>query len=97
MSANLQLNQLPKRALCGSNGIRSADQKKVPIPQTHNQTQQVIKHGDRLRHDPGDDPNTNTNGDPGPDRQETSVMHLVGATEDAHVDVFAGNVAKYDT
>lgn len=24
-------------------------------------------------------------------------MHLVGATEDAHVDVFAGNVAKYDT
>jgi hypothetical protein len=65
-------------------------------PQTYNKTQQVIEHRNRLRHDPGNDPDTNANGDPGSDGEQTAVVHLVGTAEDADVDVFACNVAKDD-
>lgn len=64
---------------------------------TYDQTEQIIEHRDGLCNDPGNNPDTEADGNPGSNGEEASAMHLVGSTEDAHVNVFARNMTQDDT
>lgn len=66
-------------------------------PMTYNETEQVIEHGDRFRDNPWDDPDADTDGNPGSNGKEASAVHLVGTTEKADVDVLARNVTQDNT
>lgn len=66
---------------------------------SYNQTEQLIEDRDGLGNDPGNEPHTESESHPRSNGQEASLMHVVRAlaTEDANVDVLAGNVAEDDT
>ena len=51
----LQLNQLPNSALCDH---RLADALCLSNFRTYNQTQEIVEHWNRLRDNPGDNPDT---------------------------------------
>jgi len=67
------------------------------VLKTYNQTQKIVENGDGLGNNPGHNPNTKTDSDPGPNGEETPTVHLVGSTENAHVDVLTGNMAQDDS
>jgi hypothetical protein len=66
---------------------------------THNQTQQVIEHRDRLGNNPRNSPGGKANCNPSTSGQQTPLVHVVGAlaTEDADVDILASNVTEDNT
>ena len=64
---------------------------------TYNKTEQVVEDRNGLRHNPRNNPDSKTNSNPRSNRQEASAVHVVGATEHAHIDVFTGDMAQDDT
>lgn len=63
---------------------------------TYDKTQQVVEDGNRFSDNPRDNPNTDTDSDPGSNGEEATAVHLVRAAEHTHVDVLAGDVAQDD-
>ena len=61
--------------------------------QRRNQTQQVVKHRNRLGNDPRYRPQHKSNHHPRPDRQQTALVHPVRTPEEPDVDVLACDVA----
>lgn len=96
MGLNLQLNQLPNKALCAdvlvAHNTRDGNK-------TYNQTEQVVKHRNRLGNDPSDSPSAQGNSNPGSECERAVLVHVVGAlaTEDANINVLAGNVTEDNT
>lgn len=96
MGLNLQLNQLPNKALCAdmlvTYNIKDGNQ-------TYNQTEQVVEHRNRLGNDPSDGPSAQGNSNPGSECERAVLVHVVGAiaAEDTNINVLAGNVTKDNT
>jgi hypothetical protein len=59
----------------------------------YNQTQEVIKHRDRRRNHPGDNPQSKGDAHPGSHSNEILLVDSIGAPEDTDVDIFACDVA----
>ncbi|GMG08838.1 unnamed protein product [Aspergillus oryzae var. brunneus] len=64
---------------------------------TYNQTQKVVEDGNGLGNDPCDHPQGERNANPGSNSKNALLVHVVRATENANIDVFAGNVAVDNT
>lgn len=64
---------------------------------TYNQTQQIVEDRNRLRHNPRHHPDKKANGHPRSDGRQVSAVHLIGSTEESHVDILASNVSEHDT
>lgn len=66
---------------------------------TYNQTQQVVKHRNRLGDDPGNGPCGQTDRYPSTGGQQTPLVHMVRtlATEDSNVDILACHMAEDHT
>lgn len=67
------------------------------IEYTYNQAEKVTEDRNSFGDDPGKDPQTRGNTDPGADGDPVTLMHAVSTTEDTDIDVFEGDVAVDDT
>lgn len=65
--------------------------------QRADQTEQVTEDGNSIGDDPGNHPASETNGDPGSNGNQITLMHAVSSTEQTDVDVLETNVAVDDT
>jgi hypothetical protein len=61
-----------------------------------NQTQQVTKDRNSIGNDPGDNPASEGNGNPGANGYHITLVHAVGSSEHADVDVLETDVAVDD-
>lgn len=64
---------------------------------TYNQAQKIVEYRNRLRNNPGNDPNHKANSDPGANGEEAVAVHLVRSAEDAHIDLFASNMSQHNS
>lgn len=60
---------------------------------THDQTQEVVEHRDRLSNDPRDNPQHQADEKPGSRGDQILLVHAVGFAEESHVDILCSNVA----
>lgn len=70
---------------------------KLRIQSTYNQAEKVTEDRNSFGDDPGEDPQTRGNTDPGADGDPVALVHAVSATENTDIDVFEGDVAVDDT
>lgn len=61
------------------------------------QTEQVAEHGDGLGNDPGNDPEDDGQTDPDTNALPIPLVHQLGSTKHAHVNVLDGHVAQNHT
>lgn len=64
--------------------------------QRANQTQQITEDGNGIGNNPGNNPASKTNAYPGTNGNQVTLLHAVGASEHAHVDVLQTDVAVDD-
>jgi hypothetical protein len=63
---------------------------------TYDQTQQIVENRNRLGDNPRDNPDGKDECNPGPDRDQIALLHPGRPAEEAHVDVFASDMAVDD-
>lgn len=65
--------------------------------QRANQTQQITEDGNGIGNDPGDNPASKSDANPGANSNHVTLVHAVSATEHTDVDVLKTDVAVDDT
>lgn len=65
--------------------------------QSANQTQEVAENRDRFGDNPRDRPEHQSQTDPSTSTEQTLLVHDIGATENANIDVLDSHVAQDDT
>lgn len=62
----------------------------------HHQAKKIAKHRNRLGDDPSDNPERQSDPDPGSHSRKIPLVYAIGASKDTGVDGFAGDVAADD-
>jgi hypothetical protein len=65
--------------------------------QRADQRQKIAEDGNSISNDPGDDPAGECDGNPGSDGSQVALVHAIGSTEEADIDVLETNVTVDDT
>lgn len=65
--------------------------------ETYDQTQKVAENRNSLCDNPRNDPEAESDCDPGADGDPVTFVHAIGAAEESYVYVFEGNVSVDDS
>jgi hypothetical protein len=65
--------------------------------QRADQRQEIAEHRNSVSNDPGDDPTGECDGNPGSDGSQVALVHAIGSTEEADIDVLETDMAVDNT
>ena len=91
-----KLNQLANNAVYWY-GVSKKRSWGLHVRPTYHQTEKITEHRDCRRNNPGNNPESHSNANPGPNGHQVSLVHAIASGKNTGVDGLAGNMAVDDT